>query len=74
MEGALLCGRIHFSLRTRGPQTIAALAYWLHVNPKTVLHAIGRDDRIGWNGYPVSRPADIVARLVTKEGIKEWPV
>ena len=75
MEGiySSIGGKIHFSLRTRGPQRLSELAKWLRADIKTVHHAIGRDDRIGWRGCPVSNAANLIVRLVTKEGVVEWP-
>ena len=60
-------GKLHFSLRTRGPQSVDALAYWLRLPCREVFRAVQSDDRIGWAGCPESDPAGVVCRLVTKE-------
>ena len=63
-------GKIHFSLRTRGPQSIDQLSYWLRLPCRAVFDAILKDDRIGWIGSPDADTPNVVCRLVTKEGVK----
>jgi len=59
-------GRCHFSLRTRGPQTVGQLAEWLNLPADTVFKALASDDRIGWAGWPVKDVENVLAILVTK--------
>lgn len=63
-------GKLHFSLRTRGPQSVDALAYWLRLPCREVFDAICRDDRIGWIGSPDADTPNVMVRLVTKEAVK----
>ena len=62
-------GKIHFSLRTRGPQRIDDIAFWLRLPCRAVFDAVCRDDRIGWIGSPDADTPNVMVSLITKEAV-----